>query len=425
MPEILDKCVRSVMDKGHSESSAYAMCRSSLGLKSDGSEDDYEPEIDEDEMKSRLSIALQYQADDVPPLVKEMKVCGPMGRFINGDQKGVMDRKRLTAIAVNFKKHPRQVPIFMFGDHPESNDDSVPVGWVEGLTMEGDDLHARTKLLGPAALAVGGDRVRGASIYTVQGKDYDGRSIGEVLKHLLLTNEPYYKDLNVAASEAGGETVECYFTALNKEDDAMDKTKEKDDLITKLKDEIVELKAKSSDETMTAKLKETETLLQEKTREVAELVASNENLKADVEKFKAPKAVEELNTQLKAAQRQLRAEKVRRLVKTGADRGQFDRALVGDPASGYDHPSDEMVLSWFKASTFKDSMERLDIMLETMPKKTLNRTFGSGPALDHEEVAFTDEVKDQIRRLGHDPEKVRAAMKAKDDKEYSVAVATK
>jgi hypothetical protein len=419
MPEILDRCVTEVMGKGHDESSAYAICRTSLGLKSDGTEDEIPSGVTDEQMRARVTTAMQFQ--NGPSLIKDMVVCGPMGKFVNGDQHGVMSRSRLSKLADNFKKYPRQVPVFMLGDHPETNDDASPVGWVEGLSMDGGDLKARTKLHGPGASAVGGDLIRGASIFTVQGKNPDGTPQGEVLKHLLLTNEPFYKNLNVAATQAA-ESAVCVFTALPKKEAVVAET-EKDQEIARLNDEVAALKAATPDEKAAAQLKETGILLAEKIRENAELTASNENLKGDVERFKSPKAIEELTLQLKQEQRQNRASKVRRLVTEGVAEGQFTVALVGHPKSGYNHPSDEMVLSWFKQSIFKDDFTRLDVMLETMPKQRIGRTFGSGEGAEKTETAMTDQDKEFIRSLGQNPEKVMAAMKAKDAKAYAAAIA--
>lgn len=416
MPETLDRCVSHVMDQGHSESSAYAICRASLDLKTDGTEDDKPIDISDEDMKSRLSVALQFRNE--PTLIKDVVLCGPMGKFVNGEQKGVMDRKRLSGIAARFGG--RNVPVFLEGEHPENNDEAEPVGWVESVRMEGDNLMGRLKLYGRGALAVGGDRVRNGSIYTVRGKNYQGDDIGEILKHYLLNNEGFYKETNIAATHIKGEPlVACFTTALKMEaDDMADDVKTLKDENAALKSEVAALKARSADEKLSAELTESKALLAEKTREVVELTAANENLKADVEKFKSPKAMEEMQAQLTEMRRQNKAEKIRRLVAQGVEAGQFDRALVGDPETGYRHPSDEMVLSWFKASAFRDSMERLGIMLETMPKKRLNRTFGNGPGVDGE-VAYTDSQKDTIRRLGHDPEKVGAALKATDVKDYA------
>jgi hypothetical protein len=62
-------------------------------------------------------------------------------------------------------------------------------------------------------------------------------------------------------------------------------------------------------------------------------------------------------------------------------------------------------------------------MLETMPKKRLNKTFGNGPGVDTNEVAMSDQDKEFIRLQGHDPEAVMAAITAKDSADYEKATA--
>src|SRR6266478_1906355 len=114
MPPALEACVRHVMSQGKDQSSAWAICRSSMGLMSDGSEDKKDTGMSAEQAISRASTAMQFQ--NGPSLVKEMTVCGPMGKFVNGDQKGVMDKARLSGIVSNFKKYPRQVPVFLLGD---------------------------------------------------------------------------------------------------------------------------------------------------------------------------------------------------------------------------------------------------------------------------------------------------------------------
>jgi hypothetical protein len=361
-----------------------------------------------------------------PTLRKKMVVCTPLGKYVNGEYKGVMTTARLKKIADNFKKYPRQVPIYALGDHVESTDERMPDGWVEGVSVsEAGELVADVKLMGPAAAWVMNDQIRGASIGTVQGKNPDGSTQGEVLQHLLLTNNPFDKSLNIAASQTkGGEAVECFFTALPSTE--ADMADEKDTEIARLREENAALKAQTADEKVSAELTETQALLQEQRRANAELVASNENLKADVEKFKSPKAIEELNKKLQMQDRQLRAEKIRRLVKDGVSTGRFSRQLVGDPKLGYSHPSDEIVLSWFKDSAaFKGSFERLEIMLETLPPIN-RRDYGTdaGAAEPHS-TAFDASQEEYIRSQGLDPEKVKAAMKAKDAGQYAAAVAAK
>ena len=356
-------------------------------------------------------------------LRKRMVICTAFGPFINGEQRGVMDRKRLRMLVANFKKYPRPVPVYALGDHVTALDDRVPDGWVEGVELDAEDrLVGDVKLIGDAARLVIEDRIRLASIGTVQGKNADGSAQGEVLQHVLLTNDAFDKNANiqVAAAQVKGVELFASFTiALPKKEVGM-ADKELQDEVARLKEENAALKAMSPDEKVAVQLTETQALLSEKNREVAELTASNENLKADVEKFKSPKAIEDFKKTIQMQDRQLRAEKVRRLVRSGVEEGQFSTALVGNPKTGYDHPSDEMVLSWFKDhEKFKGSVERLEIMLDTMPKQRLRREFGHGEPLERDVVSMTEEDKKFIRSLGKTPESVMAAMKAKDASEYT------
>jgi hypothetical protein len=352
-------------------------------------------------------------AFNAPTLRKKMIICKPIGEYVNGKQKGAITSDVFRMMVQNQKQRPRQIPVYLNGDHPQSNDERPADGWVEAISVDAaGNLVGDVKLIGTAAELVATDRLRGASIYAVNGKSYDGAAVGPTLKHLLLTDEGFVKDLNIAASQQQGEAeAAIYFTALQAEADMAD---DKDAKIARLEEELSALKAQTPDEKVTAQLAETQALLAEKARECEELIASNENLKGDVEKFKSPKAIEELQSQLKAVQRQNQAEKIRRLVGTGVAEGQFNRALVGDPKTGYAHPSDEIVLAWFNNARgpFKGSMDRLSIMLETMPKQKLRREYGVGEGADVETVAMTEQEKAALRSQGFDPDKVAAGMKA-------------
>lgn len=425
MPPAMERCVQHVMGQGHDQSSAYAICRTSMGLKADGSQDKMPMDMPDEEMMMRVGNEMARRAFDNSPVYrKDMVVCTPFGDYVNGDQKGVMTKSRLRKLADNFKKYPRQVPVYALGDHVESLDERMPDGWVEGLSVnDSGELVASVKLHGLGAAGVIQDLIRGASIGTVQGKNPDGTAQGEVLQHLLLTNNPFDKSLNVAAARVGGEPVASYFTALpNKEADmaAEDITKLKEENES-LREQLKAAKAQNTDE----KVAELTALLGEKTKENLDLVASNENLKADVDKFKSPKAIEELQAKLRVQERKNKAAEIRRKVADGVDEGRFNRALVGDPKTGYKHPSDEMVLSWFDRSCFKGSMERLDIMLETMPKQRIGRTYAHGEGTEAPETGFNDEDREFLASLGKTPEQITAALKARGAGDYSRMTAKK
>lgn len=412
MPEILHRCVEHVMGQGHDESSAYAICRTSLGLKSDGSEDGTAVPLDDEAMQHRVAIAMQFQSG--PALIKEIPICGPMGKFVNGEQSGNMTKARLSTLIDRFKKYPRQVPIFMLGEHPEDNDSQPPVGWVEGLRLADDGtLMARVKLHGPGASAVGGDLIRGASIYTVIAKDYDGSTIGEVLKHVLLTNEPFYKDLNIAASHIpGGESAVCVFTAFSWEarmadkDDAGKKPPEKErQKVDPTKDEptVADLKAKD-DEIVTLKGK---LLVAEEA--IEDLKEKLDARPVDVEK-------EEQAVRLKAAEYKLDALEIRELVFKGLNSGTLKPSHCKD----YNQGGYQGTMSWFKASKFwcddfTTSKKLLAWAVENNPSMyRVGRQFSSGASGESTAVVLTSEDRALIRKMNLDEEAVEAAMKGED-----------
>jgi hypothetical protein len=359
-------------------------------------------------------------------LRKKMIVCTPFGKFVNGDQKGVMDVKRLRGLVENFNKHPRPVPIYAMGDHVGLLDERVPDGWVEGLTVDADGrLVAAVKLEGEAARLVLGDKIRLASIATVQGKNPDGTAQGEVLQHVLLTNDAFDKNANIqiaAALAKGAELYATFTTALHSEKEVGMADQNLHDEIARLKDENAALKAMTADEKVAAELKESQALLSEKIRETVELTAANENLKADVERLRSNP---EMEVAFKQQERQLRASKIRRLVQDGVGEGQFNRAMVGDPKSTYNHTSDEAVLAWFKTSLFKDSFEKLEFALSTFPKLSLRKQFGTGESDETRTATMTDQDKESVVALGHTPEKVKAGYEAKNINAYRAAVSEK
>lgn len=414
MPEILHRCVEEVMGKGHDEQSAYAICRTTLGLLSDGSQDAQDIPISEDEMRRKVEMTLTFRKGEV--LLKRMLIARPIGKFDNGaNGKGVITKARLAALVEKQKKYPRQIPIYLMGDHPETNDQRPADGYVEALSLdsEGNLWADPAKLNGTAADWVANDKIRGASIYTRRGKDYDGEPIGEFLKHVLLSDEAFMRDINVAASRSGGaESPGVGFTAFAKEATMADDPKNP--------------KPADPPDDLALKVKTLEGIVEEKMRENQELTAANANLMADVERFKSAPGLAEAANEILALKRVNRANTIRRKVKDGVAEGRFDRSMVGDPKAGYDHPSDEGVLLWFKTSLFKDSEDKLDFALVSFPRKNIGKTYQSGAPIETPgEVNPTPDDKAYIRSLGKDPDRVIAAMKAKDSEEFVALTAKK
>src|SRR5262245_34115883 len=135
MPEILHRCVEEVMGKGHSEQSAYAICRTSLGLSEDGSQDDKESNIPDAEMRTRvLSAMTKAEFGSYPVIKKKIPLCEAVGEYVNGDQEGRLSLPLFKRLVENFRKHPRQVPVYLIvgspnPGHPEDLDQRLADGW--------------------------------------------------------------------------------------------------------------------------------------------------------------------------------------------------------------------------------------------------------------------------------------------------------
>lgn len=338
---------------------------------------------------------------NLPVLRKKIPICVAVGEFKNGpEMKGVLNLAYFQSLIANQKKQPRQIPIYLLTgqpepEHPEDLDARYADGWVEGLSIEGDKLMADAKLHGDAAVAVANDFVRGDSIGTVQGKTYTGIPMGDVLAHVVLTNKPYVKGMNVALSRAkGGEPVSYHFTAL-KEADMAD---EKNDAGASGKDggnpEVLNL---------TEKLTAAEILLTEKEAAIRELTASRDNLLAEVKAFRESPQLDLALKERDQARRINTAYRVRFLTDRMARDGQIGmEALRG----WYDHDSDEVVLAGFKNSQFKGDLNLLEYHRASVTKRPV-RNFSSG-ATAEAGSEFTADDKKSIEALGKDPEQLAA-----------------
>ena len=423
MPAALESCVAHVMDKPDfvpqegrtAEDSAYAICRSSMGLAVDGSEDTKQVGMDDAEIQRRAGNEMTRRGfTSTPTLRKKMPIAEAIGEFENGPQEGTLDLKLLRALVENQKRHPRQIPVYLGTgqpnpEHPQDLDERLADGWVEDFKLEGKRLIADVKLHGEAARAVIGDQVRGASIGTIAGKSYKGDPLGPVLAHVLLTNSPFIKGMNIAASRAKGtEQVVWHFSAL-KEAKMADPEKKPDP----------EKKADPDSLNLQEKVTALECLLQEKDGLIRELTASNENFKEEVEKYRESPQLEIAMKENTKLQRRVNAMRVRELVGLGLSRGQFNQVIVKGYEGG-DKRSDEITLAWFNNSVFGGSEEKLEFALSTFPRTALNKQFASGaPGQGEEDAAYSLEEQKTIRAAGKDPamlQKVRGARNFQDYK---------
>lgn len=420
MPEILHRCVEEVMGKGHDEQSAYAICRASMGLAEDGSEDDKHPDMPMPEMHTRvLSEMTKREFGSYPMVKRRVPLCEAVGEFVNGEQEGVLTLALFRRLVENFTKHPRQVPVYLIvGDpnpeHPEDLDARLADGWIEGLSIEGKFLMGDLKANGPAAIAIVRDQVRGASIGTVQGRAYDGTPIGQVLEHVVLTNSPFVKGMNIAARLVkGGDKVACYFTALKEAPVADDKKDEKPKPAPKA-DDKTDLNLSEVKEELAA----AEMLLKEQAKKIDELSTSNDELEAELRERQKNSDLELAIKENKNLQRQVLASKVRELIQLGLDRGQFKRDMVLGYDGGEDR-SDALTLKWFTNSDiFKGNMDLLRFALKTFPKTEMRRSFVSGEPTGTDGAGYTEEQQKILRDSKKDPEIVAAVRGASNLTDY-------
>lgn len=401
MPAILESCIAHVMDKGHDKSSAFAICRASMGLMTDGSEDMNAPaDMSPEEMMRRADKAM---ALDQPVVVKEIVVAHAGKNFKNGDQAFDLTRADLARMVANFTDNPRQVPVLFAGDHAigPARADRPADGWVDGLRLSGNDLMARVRLYGLAADMVQRDRFRGISIGARDGKDLKGNPIGWYLDHLLITNAPFFSDLDIAAvrSRAGDGAViylsarmEAAMAEPNKDKDlslAEIEAKHAADIKTK-DDEIVGLKA-----------------------QVMNLTEQIETLQKQIETVGTDPEKDDLKLRMATLERINQSNEIRQLVASGLKRGVLKAAWVqGYEGNGKGH---EGTLSWFKASRFDGDLKLLKYQVEKAePFIRLDQSYRSGLPPAGTEEKLTEEDRTFVRSLGIDPDLFPTLMKARD-----------
>lgn len=372
-----------------------------------------------------------------PIMRKRMVICTPFGKFVNGPQKGAMTVKRLQEIAENFKKYPRQVKAYLNGDHPETRSARPADGWYENVEFTYDypgypegALVGDCKAHGELALWIEGDLVRGASIATVDGKNPDGTPQGEILDHVLISDDAFDKRVNIAAAHAqGGEPIAYHFTALKKEAAMAD---EKDQEITALKDKVKTLEASTPDAALKAKEQEiidakAETLRLKEQVETLQGQLAN----ASVDKDKEALAIENVNLKHRCF-----AQDVRAIVNFGL-RGGTLKAAWCDGFAGKGPVDYDGTIRWLKASRFYDktspnpedfAFRALRLQAESGdPLYRVGQSFRTAAAASQGEVTLSQEERERMNRSGIDPDKVIAGMKAKEGgrEAYLAAVESK
>lgn len=418
MPAELDRCVAQVMARPDfepredttAEESAFAICRSSLGLADDGSQDVKDLDLEDHDIRRKVEEEMMRSGFSTRPILrKKIPIASAIGKFVNGPMKGELILDVLKTLVENQSKHKRQIPIYLVtgkpnSDHPEDLDERLADGWVEGIEIQGRDLIADVKLHGDAAVAVTNDQVRGASIGTIAGADYKGNSIGYVLEHVILTNSPFIKGMNIAASDKkGGRKIAWYFTNFKKEAKMADKDEDR-----KKEPDLASLMERNT---------ALDCLIQEKEKTIRELTESNENL---TEELKVRQENQDLELSLKEnrkLQRRVDALRIRELVALGIGRGQFRKDQVAGHEGG-DARSDEVTLAWFKNSIFGGDLQKLDFALKTFPRLEMNRRYVSGAPGEQEHDGYSSEEQERIKKLGKDPLILSKTRGAKNFSDY-------
>jgi hypothetical protein len=405
MPAALERCVTHVMGKGHDQSSAFAICRSAMDLAADGSQDGMAPDMTDPEMQKMVEPMMKkgFSLADQAVLYKDVVIAHAGTNFKNGDTEFDLTIQEMDEMVKNFTAYPRQVPVLLGGEHALGPDraDRPASGWVESIRRSGNDLWARLKLIGAGAAAIASDAFRGASIGAYQPPDLHGNPVGWRLDHLLITNAPFFTDLNIAARAARGGSRELMYLTEAK---MAEKKEEKPDPASKADDSL----------NLTEKLTAAEVLLQQKEGLIRDLTATNAVLLEEVKAFKESPSLELAMKELEKVKLNNLAEKVRRITAKMRIDNQIDRATL---QGWYDHDSDAVVLAGFKASQFKGSMDLLQYHRDSVPKRPGDRRFMSGEPGD-EPTTYTAEQQQQIRAQGKDPELLAKVRGAKNFTEY-------
>lgn len=207
MPQILDSCVRDVMAKGHSESSAWAICRTALQMSKDAGEEDgkvmeHANKLCDDMKDKKFSL----ETFDLPS--QEIFSSGEW----NGDKYTDAD---LESMVVAFRETAGVwgVPVKLSHEHPSH----LPaVGWVENLRRVGSKLIADFKRIPKKVydlIRAGGYRGKSAEIFwdaKVNGKAYPFLLKAVAILGIDPKAVQSIDDLVSLYGAAGGHTVKAY-----------------------------------------------------------------------------------------------------------------------------------------------------------------------------------------------------------------------
>jgi hypothetical protein len=301
MPKILEDCVTKVMGKGQDEKSAWAICRTSLGMSMDkNSPDEVMKHADEICAKTKAENYAAPETFDIPGV--EIFAAGKW----NGD---TYTEKDLDDIVSSFNELKDKVkPYLKIGhgaDQTLLRDDELPsAGWVSNLKRVGKKLVADFIRIPKKIYEV---ITRGAYSRISSELWWDipieGKTHRRVLKAVAILGgeTPAVTNLNDIISLYSFDDTAIAFASENEpkkyEVALADLRKESDmDKIQELEKSLSEANAKLAEATKTHE--ETKKLLSEKEVEAKKLSEENTNLKKLAADAKAEKHLAEINATL-------------------------------------------------------------------------------------------------------------------------------
>jgi len=367
---------------------------------------------------------------------KDVVIAHAGKNFKNGKTSFDLTTASIDEMIENFARLKRQVKIFLSFDVPDQdhqfNADLPATGWVEGMRREGNDWIASIKLHGNGAAVVKNDEVRGISIGTMRGRDIHGKPTGEFLDHLLITNVPFFADLNIAASDKQAECRVTYITACAQEE-ADDMADDKKDAETKLalQDDEEEKKDEMQDEEeeVIEEGEFTEANFKKMKKLATKLRRLILGLKADLEtrdehiaglRLTAGQGKEALAVRVEVLERENMAQAIREVVAEGHDRLTLKSGWT-DGYKGEEGDGGAGTLTWLKASRFSDNADKKDIagalrtlkyqVFQGTPITTLNKDYSAGQ-VKADSLTLTQDEHELVRKLGLTPEQIKRGLKA-------------
>jgi hypothetical protein len=220
MPEVLERCVEKVMGEGHDKESAYAICRTSLGLAADGADDKKElsltdealdvalkPHLAPKKTESRIvNFALADEIEDDigtdahiietlenGDVMKEVPLALMGKDFKNGPHSFDFTEENLAVIIRNFETRGQPIPITI-GHYPEEERQRQPAAaWIHKLFSRDGKLWGLVRFLRATWSDIREGKFKGFSMeFWTESTDVHGNEIGMQIDGGALTNYPFF-----------------------------------------------------------------------------------------------------------------------------------------------------------------------------------------------------------------------------------------